>query len=89
MFHRAELGGRDASKVCLVRLVERLSAGGFELLDVQFMTPHLARLGCIEIPRGDYLQALDRALRQAASWQPPSLAAAGGSESAPADRCPA
>jgi len=69
MFHRAELGGRDASKVCLVRLVEGLVAGGFELLDVQYLTPHLASLGCVEIPRRDYLERLGRALRAAADWR--------------------
>lgn len=68
MFHRAELGGRDASKVCLIRLVEWLCAGGFELLEVQYLTPHLARLGCVEIPRADYLQRLERALGRRASW---------------------
>lgn len=50
-FHRV----RDASKVALVALVRHLVARGFELLDVQFVTPHLARLGCVEIPRDDYL----------------------------------
>ena len=51
MFHRV----RDASKVALVALARHLRARGFELLDVQFVTPHLAQFGCIEIPRDDYL----------------------------------
>ncbi len=68
MFHRPEAGGSGASQVCLVALVERLRAGGFELLDVQYLTPHLARFGCIEIPRAEYLGRLARALRRRASW---------------------
>ncbi len=54
---------RDASKVALVHLVARLNAGGFQLLDTQFLTDHLASLGAIEIPREEYLARLDRALR--------------------------
>jgi leucyl/phenylalanyl-tRNA--protein transferase len=68
MFHRPELGGTDASNVCLVRLVEWLRAGSFQLLDVQFMTPHLARLGCVEISREAYLERLGRALRRWGDW---------------------
>ena len=45
MFHRA----RDASKVALVHLVARLIAGGFVLLDTQFVTEHTKRLGAVEI----------------------------------------
>ena len=41
----------DASKVALVHLVARLRLGGFRLLDTQFLTPHLARFGGIEISR--------------------------------------
>ena len=55
---------RDASKVCLVHLVRRLEARGFELLDVQFLTPHLASLGAREISRGAYLERLTRALEK-------------------------
>jgi leucyl/phenylalanyl-tRNA--protein transferase len=54
--------GRDASKVALVRLVERLKAGGFLLLDSQFMTEHLRRFGGIEIDRGLYRRLLRQAL---------------------------
>jgi leucyl/phenylalanyl-tRNA--protein transferase len=53
----------DASKVALVHLVERLRMGGFLLLDTQFVTSHLARLGAIEIPRAQYKALLARALR--------------------------
>lgn len=64
MFSRA----RDASKVALVALVERLRAGGFVLLDVQMQTPHLARFGVTEIPRGVYERRLARALCVPARW---------------------
>ena len=53
----------DASKVALVALVERLRARGFVLLDTQFLTPHLARFGAVEIPRDEYEQRLADALR--------------------------
>jgi len=53
---------RDASKVALTHLVARLSYGGFELLDTQFVTKHLARFGAIEIPREDYQIRLTRAI---------------------------
>lgn len=58
MFHRAT----DASKVCLVHLVARLLAGGFQLLDSQFTTPHLETLGAVEIPRADYRRRLADAI---------------------------
>jgi leucyl/phenylalanyl-tRNA--protein transferase len=58
MFHTAT----DASKVALVALVERLRAGGFLLLDVQWTTPHLAQFGAIEISRAQYLRRLKKAL---------------------------
>jgi leucyl/phenylalanyl-tRNA--protein transferase len=64
MFHRA----RDASKVALVHLVARLKAGGASLLDTQFVTPHLASLGAIEIPRADYHRRLDEALGREADF---------------------
>ncbi len=52
----------DASKVALAYLVSRLKAGGFTLFDTQFLTPHLASLGGVEISRASYLQALQDAL---------------------------
>lgn len=60
MFHRAT----DASKVALVGLVELLREGGAELLDVQWQTPHLARLGAVEVSRAEYLRRLAVALRR-------------------------
>jgi leucyl/phenylalanyl-tRNA---protein transferase len=53
---------RDASKVALVHLVNRLRSGGFKLLDAQFLTAHLAQFGAIELPREDYLKLLDEAV---------------------------
>ena len=53
MFHRA----RDASKVALVHLVARLKAGGFTLLDTQFVTDHLKTFGAIEVSRRAVSQA--------------------------------
>ena len=52
----------DASKVALVHLVARLRLGGFRLLDTQFLTPHLARFGGIEISRRHYHRLLAEAL---------------------------
>jgi leucyl/phenylalanyl-tRNA--protein transferase len=62
MFHRA----RDGSKVALVGLVEVMRAAGpaGRLLDVQWLTPHLASLGAVEVSRPEYLALLDRALQQ-------------------------
>ncbi|WP_033075278.1 leucyl/phenylalanyl-tRNA--protein transferase [Sphingopyxis sp. MWB1] len=57
---------RDASKVALAHLVARLRAGGWRLLDCQFITPHLARLGAIEIPQSDYLARLYSVLSEGA-----------------------
>ena len=53
---------RDASKVCLVYLVERLKEQGYVLLDCQIQNDHLARLGATEIPEKEYLQRLKEAL---------------------------
>lgn len=53
---------RDASKVCLVYLVERLRERGYVLLDCQIQNPHLARLGATEIPEREYLRRLAEAL---------------------------
>lgn len=55
----------DASKVALAWLVARLRMGGFELLDCQFMTDHLASLGAIEMTQSAYLKLLEAALTNA------------------------
>lgn len=59
MFHRET----DASKVVLAALVHRLTERNFVLLDVQYLTPHLQRLGAIEIPNKVYLAKLQKALK--------------------------
>ena len=64
MFHRET----DASKVALAHLVERLKRRGFELLDIQVLTPHTARLGAREIPRRQYLERLSAAIESRASF---------------------
>ena len=58
----------DASKVALIHLLARLKLGGFFLLDVQFVTEHLAQFGVVEIPARDYLLVLNDALRVAAQF---------------------
>lgn len=60
MFSRS----RDASKVCLVALVEHLRNQRFVLLDTQWTTPHLRQFGAVDIPRREYLMMLRRALAQ-------------------------
>jgi leucyl/phenylalanyl-tRNA--protein transferase len=64
MFHRKT----NASKMAMAHLVERLNAGGFVLLDTQFVTTHLASLGGIEIPREAYEERLAEALLVSADW---------------------
>jgi leucyl/phenylalanyl-tRNA--protein transferase len=66
----------DASKVALVHLIARLVAGGFVLLDTQFLTEHLTRFGAEEISRREYHKRLARALRVQADFQ--RLATVGG-----------
>lgn len=59
MFHRET----NASKVALYHLVEQMKQRGMTLLDTQFITPHLAQFGAIEIPRDEYLERLEEALK--------------------------
>lgn len=60
---------RDASKVALVHLVERLQRGGFVLLDTQFIVgDHMLQFGTIEITRAEYRRRLSQALQVAAHW---------------------
>jgi leucyl/phenylalanyl-tRNA---protein transferase len=58
----------DASKVALVALVERLRSRGYELLDTQWVTPHLEQFGAIEIRRAEYLRRLNRCLAKDCSF---------------------
>jgi leucyl/phenylalanyl-tRNA--protein transferase len=64
MYHRTT----DASKVALMHLVARLRAGGFRLLDTQFITPHLTTLGAVEVPRDAYHGMLDDAIRRSGNF---------------------
>jgi leucyl/phenylalanyl-tRNA--protein transferase len=64
MFSRAT----DASKVALVHLVARLNAGGFQLLDAQFITDHLRQFGAVECPREAYHVLLAKALEGEADF---------------------
>jgi leucyl/phenylalanyl-tRNA---protein transferase len=77
MFSRAT----DASKTALAYLVHRLRAGGFQLFDAQFLTPHLASLGAVEIPRAEYHRRLAQAITAQATIcprdYPPELLSAG------------
>jgi leucyl/phenylalanyl-tRNA--protein transferase len=59
MFHVA----RDASKIALVHLVARLRAGGYGLLDTQFLTDHLKIFGALEVPRARYHRMLTAAIK--------------------------
>lgn len=69
---------RDASKVALTYLVARLKAGGFTLLDIQFITDHLKRFGATEIDRDDYQIVLREALSHSADFH--CMAGGGTSE---------
>ncbi len=59
---------RDTSKFALIALVARLNAGGFRLLDTQFVTDHLASLGAIEISRASYRRHLEAAITRPARF---------------------
>jgi leucyl/phenylalanyl-tRNA--protein transferase len=76
MFSRAT----DASKVALAHLVARLKVGGFQLLDCQFQTSHLASLGAIEIGRSDYVVLLDAALGLGSTASAAGFVAAGSAD---------
>jgi leucyl/phenylalanyl-tRNA---protein transferase len=64
MFHRES----DASKVALVHLVARLKRGGYQLLDAQFQTDHLAQFGTQEMARAIYRERLAQATSREATW---------------------
>ena len=73
---------RDASKVALVHLVAHLRSRGYQLFDIQQLTPHTARMGAVVIPRRKYLARLADALQHPVSFgqslQTPPHCAAGG-----------
>lgn len=74
MFSRAP----DGSKIALAYLVDRLNRGGFKLFDTQFLTPHLASLGGIEIPRENYHGLLKKAQALTANFTAPDTPRAQG-----------
>lgn len=65
----------DASKIALAYLVDRLRQAGFTLFDAQFLTPHLASLGAVEILRAEYHARLEAALSGAAVFAAPEVPA--------------
>ena len=68
MFTLPERGGSNASKVCLVHLVEHLRARGFTMLDAQLANPHLEQFGCYEIEQDEYVERLNNAAGQGREW---------------------
>jgi len=68
MFHTVT----DASKVALCVLVERLQARDYRLLDIQWLTPHLARFGAVEVSRAQYLAMLRDALGVDRTFEDPA-----------------
>lgn len=70
MFSRPELGGTDASKVCLVHLWRHLRARGFDVLDTQILNPHMARLGAHEMGMQEYHGLLQKFGSKAVCWTP-------------------
>lgn len=68
----------NASKIALAYLVDRLRQGGFTLFDTQFLTPHLASLGGIEVSRAAYRRMLAQALEVEADYSAVSVPSASG-----------
>lgn len=67
----------DASKIALAWLVAHLNQSGYRLFDAQFLTPHLASLGAIEVSRGEYRARLAEALAEPAEFTSHPLPASG------------
>jgi len=65
MFHTRT----DCSKIAMAHLLQRLVAGGYRLLDTQFITDHLKTFGAVEIPREDYEARLANALEYRGDYQ--------------------
>lgn len=77
MFSRPERGGTDASKIVLVRTVQRLRLAGFRLFDVQFENEHIAQFGVIPIPGIDYQRRFEASSTVRCDW--PVIDEPGGS----------
>jgi len=69
MFSRPDIGGSDASKVCLVKLVAHLMRRGFLVLDSQISNAHVTSLGGVTVPLGQYSATLARALLRPTPWE--------------------
>ncbi|HYE62477.1 MAG TPA: leucyl/phenylalanyl-tRNA--protein transferase [Phycisphaerales bacterium] len=68
MFCRPDRGGSNASKVCLVHLVEHLRRQGFTMLDCQLLNPHLEQFGCYEMPQEAFAERMEEAVKVGAEW---------------------
>lgn len=68
MFSRPELGGTDASKICLVETVRLLKEGGFDLFDIQYPNPHLKQFNFVEVGAEAFAVRLTRALERPCEW---------------------
>lgn len=68
MFSHPDVGGTDASKVCLVHLVDHLRRRGFTLLDTQMRNRHMDQFGCVDIPRREYKRRLAEAVNLDVTW---------------------
>ncbi|WP_029519952.1 leucyl/phenylalanyl-tRNA--protein transferase [Persephonella sp. IF05-L8] len=64
MFHKVS----DASKVAFVHLVKRLKEKGFDIIDCQQSTPHMARFGAREIPRKEFLDIISKSIHKKVSF---------------------
>ena len=73
----------NASKMALAYLMHRLRAGGYQLFDTQFLTPHLASLGAVEIARADYKTRLAAAIATSAQFDPAGYCPSAGAVSSP------
>lgn len=71
MFSSQQLGGTDASKVCLVHLVSNLRALGFAALDAQMANPHLEQFGLYTIPAQEYQRLLADETERRIAWKWP------------------
>jgi leucyl/phenylalanyl-tRNA--protein transferase len=68
MFSRPELGGTDASKICLVETVRLLKEGGFDLFDIQYPNPHLKQFNFVEVGAEAFAIRLARAFERPCEW---------------------
>ncbi len=65
---RHPMDGANASKICIVHLVEHLRERGFVLFDTQLVNPHIAQFGCVEISHDEYMGRLAPALELPVTW---------------------